>query len=367
MNVALVHDYLVQYGGAERVVEALHEVWPQAPVYTSLYDAEAMPPLFRELDVRTSFLQGVPGLARRSKLGLAAYPAAFRSLDLSAYDVVVSSSSGWAHAARTAPDAVHVVYCHTPARWLYRTHSYVAAERIPAAPLLPLLRRWDRGAARRPTHYLANSETTRARIAHQYGRDAVVVHPPVDTSRFAVGEAGDYYLCASRLTAYKRVDLAIEACEELGVPLVVAGDGSARRALERRASGDVEFLGRVGDGELARLLARCRALIVPAEEDFCITAVEAMASGRPVVGYARGGLLETVALDRTGVLFGTQTPASLVGALIHLESLDLDPHAIRAHALRFDLRLFQRRMRELVEGAASGLLVTDCYLAEPAA
>jgi glycosyltransferase involved in cell wall biosynthesis len=352
MRVAIVHDYLVQHGGAERVVEALHGMWPQAPVYTSVFAPDLMPPSFREMEVRTSFMQRLPVVRRRTKLGLPLYPLGFGSLDLSGFDVIVSSSSGWAHGVRVDPNATHVVYCHNPARWLYRPRSYVLAERLPAAPLLPTLRRWDRRAARRPHVYVANSHTTRDRILAEYGRHATVVHPPVDTARFSVGEPEEFFLCASRLTAYKRLDVAIDACVELDVPLVVAGDGPARRALERRARGRVEFLGRVSDRALASLLARCRALIVPGEEDFCITAVEAMASGRPVVGFARGGLLETVLPDRTGVLFASQVRDSLVGALVRLEQLELEPAAIRRHALRYDVRRFQETMRALVEEAA---------------
>jgi glycosyltransferase involved in cell wall biosynthesis len=350
VKVAIAHDYLVQYGGAERVVEVLHDLWPDAPVFTSIYDADAMPDVFRSMDVRTSFLQHVPGLARRSKAGLPAYPKAFASLDLRGFDVVVSSSSGWAHGVRTSLDALHVVYCHNPARWLYRTDSYLAGERAVAAPFLPALRRWDRKAARRANRYIANSETTRRRIFAAYGLPSVVVHPPVDTSRFEIGEPLDYYLCASRLTDYKRIDLAVEACHDLGVPLLVAGDGPARSRLERAAAGrDVEFVGRVSDRELASLLSRCRALIVPAEEDFCITAVEAMAAGRPVVGYARGGLVETVVSDRTGVLFASQTLESVTGAMLRLARLDLEPASIRRHALRFDASRFKDELVRIVE------------------
>ena len=350
MKVAITHDYLVQYGGAERVVEAFHDLWPDAPVFTSMYDANAMPDGFRSIDVRTSFLQKVPGLAGRSKLGLPAYPKAFASFDLNGYDVVVSSSSGWAHGVRTDLDALHIVYCHNPARWLYRPESYLAGERAVAAPLSPALKRWDRRAARRANRYVANSETTRQRILAAYGRPSTVLHPPVDTGRFELGEPEDFYLCASRLTAYKRIDLAIEACRDLGVPLLVAGDGPARSRLERSAAGhDVNFLGRVPDRELASLLARCRALIVPAEEDFCITAVEAMASGRPVVGYARGGLAETVVPDRTGVLFAAQTLESVTGAIRRLDRLDLEPAAIRRHALQFGLGRFKNEFLRIVE------------------
>ena len=349
MKVAIAHDYLVQYGGAERVVEVLHDLWPDAPIFTSIYDADAMPEAFRSMDVRTSFLRKAPGLARHSKLGLPAYPKAFASLELRGYDVVVSSSSGWAHGVRTDLDALHIVYCHNPARWLYRPESYLARERAVAAPLLPALRRWDRRAARHANRYIANSETTRQRILAAYGRASTVLHPPVDTDRFEVAEPGDFYLCASRLTDYKRIDLAIEACHHLGVPLLVAGDGPARPRLERSATGrDVAFLGRVSDSELASLLARCRALIVPAEEDFCITAVEAMAAGRPVVGYARGGLVETVRPDRTGVLFASQTPESVTAAMLRLERLDLEPAAIRRHALQFDTSRFKDVLVQIV-------------------
>ncbi|HXY80914.1 MAG TPA: glycosyltransferase [Gaiellaceae bacterium] len=350
MKVAIAHDYLVQYGGAERVVEVIHDLWPDAPLFTSIYDADAMPDAFRSMDVRTSFLQNVPGLARHSKLGLPAYPRAFASLELHGYDVVVSSSSGWAHGVRTDLDALHIVYCHNPARWLYRSDSYLAGERALAAPLLPALKRWDRRAASRANRYIANSETTRRRILAAYGCPSTVLHPPVDTRRFELGEPDDFFLCASRLTAYKRIDLAIEACHELGVPLRVAGDGPARSRLERSAAGrDVDFLGRVSDRELASLLGRCRALIVPAEEDFCITAVEAMAAGRPVVGYARGGLVETVLPDRTGVLFASQTLEGVTGAIRRLERLELEPAAIRRHALRFDTSRFRDELARIVE------------------
>jgi glycosyltransferase involved in cell wall biosynthesis len=352
VRLAIVHDYLVQYGGAERVVEALHELWPDAPVFTSLYERDRMPSSFAAMDVRMSFLQRLPAARRSFKAALPFYPAAMRSLDVSGYDVVVSSSSGWAHGVRPAAGARHIVYCHTPARWLYRTDSYVAAERWAAAPLLPLLRRWDQESAARPTDYLANSQAVRERIARVYGRPARVVYPPVETRRFFLAEPDDYYLCVSRLNPYKRIDLAVRACEALGRRLLVVGDGPARHDLRRLAGARTAFLGRVPDDNVAALLARCRALIVPAEEDFCITAVEAMASGRPVVGYARGGLLETVVPERTGVLFPESTPESLARGLVRLERLAWDAAAIRRHALRFDVRRFGAELREVVEARA---------------
>lgn len=355
-RIAIVHDYLVQFGGAERVVEALHDLWPSAPIFTSLYEPEAMPESFAAMDVRTSFMQRLPGLSRRQKLGLPLYPAAMRSLDLSGYELVVSSSSGWAHGVEADPEAVHLVYCHTPARWLYRGDSYPSVQRFAAAPLLPALRRWDRRSAARPTRYLANSAAVRDRILRRYGRPARVVHPPVETGRFAIGTPEDFYLCAARLTSYKRIDLAVETAQRLGVRLVVAGDGPAARSLRRQAGARTEFLGRVGDAELAELLSRCRALIVPGEEDFCITAVEAMAAGRPVVAFARGGLLETVIPDRTGVLFGIQTPDFLAAAIARLERVDPHPETVRAHALRFDVSRFHAEMQEIAAEALGGEL-----------
>jgi glycosyltransferase involved in cell wall biosynthesis len=277
-----------------------------------------------------------------------------RSLDLSGFELVVSSSSGWAHGAVADADASHFVYCHTPARWLYRGDSYPRAQRIAAAPVLPALRRWDRRSADRPTRYLANSAAVRDRILREYGRPARVVHPPVETSRFAIGTPEDFYLCAARLTSYKRIDLAIETARRLGLRLVIAGDGPAARTLRRQAGPTTEFVGRVNDAELAELLARCRALIVPGEEDFCIAAVEAMAAGRPVVGYARGGLLETVVPDRNGVLFGIQTPDFLAAAIARLERVDPHPETVRAHALRFDVSRFHAKMQEIAAEALGG-------------
>lgn len=350
-RIALVHDYLVQYGGAERVVESLHEIFPDAPVFTTMYEPDVMPDSFRDMDVRTSYLQDMPVLRRKFKLGLPLYPSAIKSLDLSGYDLVLSSSSGWAHAVDVDPGAAHVVYCHTPARWLYRTESYLSSEQMLAKPLLPALRRWDRRGARRPTEYIANSRTVQDRIFRHYGRAAQVVHPPVETSRFKVLAPEDFYLCASRLLPYKRIDLAIEACKLLGARLVIAGDGPARPELERLAAGTAEFVGRVSDEDLAELMGKCRALIVPAEEDFCITAVEAMAAGRPVVGFARGGLLETVDLYRTGSFFATQAPEAVAASIAHLERLELVPEAIRAHALTFDVTRFQAEMNDVVDVA----------------
>ncbi len=354
-RIAIVHDYLVQYGGAERVVETFHRLWPDAPVFTSMYEPDALPPVFREMDVRTTFMQSLPVVRRRWKLGLPLYPRAMQSLDLAGYDIVVSSSSGWAHGALAAPGAAHLVYCHSPARWLYRPDSYGRKEILAAAPVLPALRAWDRRAAARPTRYIANSAAVRERIFARYGRAARIVHPPVDTGRFAPAAAEDFYLCAARLEPYKRVDLAVEACKRVGERLLVVGDGSAGASLRRHAGPRTEFLGRVRDEELAELMSRCKGFIVPAEEDFCIAAVEAMAAGRPVIGFGFGGVAETVLPDRTGVLFTEQTPQALAAALARADRLDLDAARIRARALQFDTSVFETKMQVLVDEASAPL------------
>lgn len=354
-RVAIVHDQLVDFGEAERVVEALHSLWPSAPVFTSLFDPDAMPASFGAMDVRTTFMQRLPGLRRR-QLGLPLYPAAMRSLDLSGFDLVLSSSSGWAHGVLADDDATHLVYCHTPARWLYRSKSYPRSHRLLASPLRPALRRWDQRSAARPTRYVANSAAVRDRILRHYGRPARVVYPPLETRRFSIGTPEDFYLCVARLTPSERIDLAVETTRRLGLRLLVAGDGPAVPTLRRLAGPMTEFLGQVGESELAELLSRCRALIVPGEEDFCITAVEAMASGRPVVAYARGAAAETVLPDRTGVLFATQTPDFLAAALARLERVAPTPEAVRSHSLQFDVSRFHAEMRAIAAEALGSTL-----------
>ncbi|MBI4493976.1 MAG: glycosyltransferase [Chloroflexi bacterium] len=358
MKLALVHDYLNQYGGAERVLEELHALWPGAPIYTSIYDPAAMPPAYRQLDIRPSFMQRLPGVMRHHQPYLLLYPFAFEALDLSGYDVVLSNSSAFCKGVVTPPSTLHLCYCLTPMRWVWSYHEYVRRERLGglARAVLPVaidyLRLWDVASANRVDHFAAISHAVAARIRKHYRREAAVIYPPVNTAAFHLApEPGDFFLVVSRLIPYKRIDLAVEACTRLGLPLKVVGAGRDRSALERRAGPTVQFLGKVSEAELADLYARCKALIFPGEEDFGIVPLEAQAAGRPVVAFASGGALETVVDGRTGLHFHQPTPEALAQAIRRLDDLVFDPRAIRAHAERFDVQVFRGALAGFVERA----------------
>ncbi|HYP19173.1 MAG TPA: glycosyltransferase [Chloroflexia bacterium] len=357
MKIALVHDYLNQYGGAERVLDAIHGVYPSAPVYVSIYAPELMPAHYRGWDVRTSFMQRLPGVARRHQLYLPLYPFAVESHDLSGYDVVLSSSSAFAKGAITDIDTLHICYCHNPMRFAWNYHDYIKGERVgrKVQAFLPLVlnyvRLWDEVSARRVDAYVANSRMVARRIQKRYQRTATVINPPVDTGLYRPDPdaQGDYFLIVSRLIPYKRVDLAIEAFNRLGLPLVVVGSGRQEVELRGMAKGNVRFLGKMQDSDLKRLYAGCRAFIFPGMEDFGITPLEAQASGRPVIAYGAGGALETVVPGVTGEFFKEQTAASLAGVVLSFNANDYDPAAIRRHAETFDTRVFQRRIAEFVQ------------------
>lgn len=375
MRVAIVHDYLAQAGGAERVVEAMHGIWPEAPIYTSVYDPEATLPAFKGMDVRTSFLQRWARRSRVHKLALPFYPAAFEGFDLSGYDLVVSSTSGFAKGVITGPETCHVCYCHTPARFAWRYHEYVAqgGYNKTVRRLLPLLvhrlRDWDYASAQRVDHFVVNSFNTARRVRKFYRRDADVVYAPVEADRFRIESrpSADYFLVVSRLVGYKRVDLAVEAMTRLGLPLKVVGSGPDLARLRALAGPTVEFLGRLPDREVADRLAHCRAFLFPGEEDFGIAPLEAMASGRPVIAFAAGGALETVIAGETGVFFEEPTPESLMGAVRDLDKMSVRPSRIRAHAERFDVRAFQRRLRALVEAKVAEHRAAYADIAPPPA
>ena len=359
MKLAIVHDYLNQMGGAERVLLVLHELFPQAPIYTSIYAPQLVHPAFQRMDVRTTFMQRLPAAHNHHQAYLPVYPFAFESLDLRAYDVVLSMSSGWAKNVLTRPETCHVCYCLTPMRFGWSFEEYVAGERLAGwqrrllAPLLTGLRVWDVAGANRVDHFAAISAAVARRIRKFYRRDAEVIFPPVDTSAYAYcgGDAADegYFLVVSRLIPYKRVDLAIEACNRLGAPLKIVGEGRDRPRLEQLAGRTVEFLGEVDDATKRRYLHGCRAFIFPGEEDFGIAPLEATAAGRPVVAYAAGGALDTIVDGRTGVLFDRQHPASLACALQRVESIRWDRRAIAAHAATFSVPTFKSRLQQFVE------------------
>jgi glycosyltransferase involved in cell wall biosynthesis len=352
MSVAIAHDYLNQRGGAERVVVELARIFPGAPVYTSLYRADSTFPEFARLDVRTSPIDRLP-VDTRFRTLLPLYPAAFRALSPLHEDIVVSSSSGWAHGIRTDPDSIHVVYCHTPARWLYETEAYLPGgpKRALTAPLRGALRRWDRNAAHRADLYLANSEHVSRRIRAAYGIEARVLHPPVRTDGLRPTTRGDRLLVISRLLPYKRVDLIVDAASEAGLGLDVVGTGPSLDELRARAGSSVTFHGRVEEDSLRELLLGCRALCFPGSEDFGIVPVEANAAGKPVIGFAEGGVLETQVEGRTATFFGEPTPAAALDAIRRADALETSPEQIARNAERFSPAVFKSGMLAAVEEA----------------
>jgi len=351
MKVAIVHDFLMQMGGAEKVVEIFHEMFPDAPVYTSAYDAKAMPDAYRSWDIRTSFMQKMIFKKYSHRAALLLYPTAFESFDLSSYDLILSSSSAFAKGVITSPEAVHVCYTHAPMRYVWSTRSYVQKERMAGpmrtllGPALHYLRNWDSIASTRVDRYIANSSAVAKRINKFYRREADVIHPPVDTSRFQISEeVDDYCILVSRFVPYKRIDLAVEAFTRMNRPLKVVGNGRQMKDLKKIAGPTVEFLGHVGNAELNVLMARAKAYIMPGEEDFGIAPVEANACGRPVVAFAAGGALDVQVDGVTGVLFKEQTVEALCEAVEKLDTIEWNPQRIRENAMRFDTQKFKEKI-----------------------
>jgi len=354
-RVALVHDYLNQYGGAERVLEALHELFPDAPVYTSIYDPATMPVHYRDWNIRTSWMQKLPGWRRHFRKYFLLYPSAFESFDLSAYDLIISSSSAYAKGIIPPPGALHVCYCHTPMRFGWRTGSYLERESIGGsasqalALLLTYLRTWDVVSAQRVDAFIANSREVAGRIQRYYRRAAEVIPPPVDLSPYVPAEPEDFYLTGGRFVPYKRIDLVVEAFTRLKLPLVVFGSGRDQPKLEALAGPNVRFVGRVGDAELRDLYRRCRGYITAGDEDAGIQPVEAMAAGRPVIAYAAGGVRETVIEGVTGCFFHEQSAAALAVAVAHSRTIRFDPPAIRRHAEQFSRERFKERVVAFID------------------
>ncbi len=357
MKVALVHDYLNQMGGAERVVIAFHQMFPDAPIYTSIYDPQRVDPVFQEIDIRTSFMQKFPLVTRHHQPYLPFYPFAMESLDLRDYDLVLSSSSAFGKGVITRPETMHICYCHTPMRWCWNYREYVEREQLGgmARRVLPFLitglRTWDQVSAMRVDHFIANSPVVAARIQKYYRRDAVVIPPPVEVSRFSFDPAiqgEDYFLIISRLIPYKRIDLAIEACNRLHLPLVIIGAGRDMERLKRMAGPTIRFLGRLSDEEVVHYYVHCRAFLFPGEEDFGLTPLEAQACGRPVIAYGSGGSLASVVEGITGEFFYEQTVDSLAAVLASFEERRYEPQTIRNHALEFDISRFHRRILQFI-------------------
>lgn len=363
MRVALIHDYLTQMGGAERVLDAFHDLYPDAPVFTSIVDRDVLPEAWRTWEIHESPLRFAPGAVRWHRAVPPLYPFLFRGFSrrLRDFDVVLSDSSAWSHQAGSASGAVHICYCHSPARFLYGDEEYLRPAHVPglARPLMSgvfrVLRGVDRRAARRVEQYIANSSNVAQRIRAAYGREAIVIYPPVDIERIGAiardiaDEPEDFYLVVSRLVPHKRVDLAVAACSRLGIPLKVVGEGRSMARLTQEAGGSAEFLGRRTDDEVGRLLARSRGLILPAMEDFGITAVEAQAAGRPVIALDAGGARESVIEGETGIRFPEATVEALTKAIQAAQSMRWNRDLIRANAARFGVGRFRDEIATVVD------------------
>ena len=362
-RVALVHDWLNQMGGAENVLEELVALAPGAPIYTSIYAPQRMPAHYRSWDIRTSFMQQLPGVATHHQRYLPLYPLAFSRFRVSDVDLVLSNKSGFCHgiglgAGLDAARPLHVCYCLTPTRFLWLYEQYRQREQIGGAlnaalqPMLALLRRWDYAAAQRVDHFIAISRTVQERIQRIYQRESVVIHPPVDTSYFTPDPAvkqraksGDYYLIVSRLIPYKRIDLAVEAFRQLpNEKLVIVGEGRDLASLRASAGSNITFLGHQERSAMRELVRGCKAFLFPGLEDFGIAPVEAMAAGRPVVAFGGGGALDTVVPGVTGEHFGEQSSESLAEVLAHFDASQFDPAACQAQAARFSSDNFRTKL-----------------------
>lgn len=357
LKVAIVHDWLVSYAGADRVVDCMHHVFPDAPIYTLVYDKEKMPTWFRDYDIRTTWIQKLPFATKLYKKLLPLMPGAFEALDLSEYDLVLSSSSSCSKGVITRPDAVHICYCHTPIRYVWDFYYTYRANANPLVrAVMPSqmhkLRQWDKCAADRVDYFIANSRYIAQRIKKYYRRDSDVIYPCVHINQRPFVEKEDFYLVVGRFTWYKRIDLAVAACTKLGRRLVVIGTGDEESRLKAMAGPTVEFKGGgLSDEEVRGYYLRAKAFLFPGEEDFGITPVEAQSAGTPVLAFGRGGACETVEDGRTGLLFHAQTVESLAECIekFEAEGVACSKEEIRAHSLSFSEARFEEELRAYCE------------------
>lgn len=353
MKVAIVHDYLNQMGGAEKVLEVLCELFPEAPVYTLLADKSKISETLRNVDIRESFISRLPFVKKHYKKYLALFPIAIEQFDFSEYDLVLSSSSAFAKGIITKPGTKHICYCYTPMRYSWDLYHRYLKEDGPGglyAKVLPFLlhyiRMWDKVSVDRVDDYIAISKNVQRRIEKYYRRESVVIYPHVNLGNFFINPQGpdDYFLVVSRLLPYKRVDIVIEAFNELKLPLVVIGDGYDRKRLEKMAGSTIQFLGYQSDEIIANYYSKCEAFLFAGEEDFGITPVEAQASGRPVIAYGAGGALETVIDGQTGLFFKDQTKEAIIDSINRFNSMHFDAESIRNQALKFDREVLKKNL-----------------------
>lgn len=354
-KIALVHDYLNQFGGAERVVSVLHRIFPEAPLYTSIYDRQKMPREFEKIEIKVSFMQYLPFVMQKFRAYFWLYPKAFESFDLSDYGLILSSSSAYAKGIKKRKDAVHVCYCHNPMRFAWSFDDYVKREKIDPVVRF-VLSRFMAGLKNRDIknnlgvdYFIANSKTVAQRIKKYYGRDSVVINPPIECDKFSIDKReGDFFLLVSRLSYYKRIDIAVAAFSKLGLPLKIVGIGPAEKELRKHAGQNIDFLGKVDDNTLRDLYSTCRALVFTEEADFGMVPLEAAASGRPTLAFRAGGAEETIIEGETGIFFDRQEPESLIEAVKKFEARSFDKEKIRRHAEKFDRLAFCDKLMDFL-------------------
>lgn len=359
MRIALIHDHLAQDGGAEKVLKAISDIYPDAPIYTLLCEKKQVDKYFKDKKIETSVIQKLPGGVKHYQWYMPFMPMAVEFFDLRGFDVVISDASAFAKGVITSPDTLHICYCHTPTRYIWDyTHQYINElnynkyfKKI-ISLVLNYIRMWDRLAADRVDVFIANSKTVQKRIKKYYKKDSVVIYPPVDLDKFEISnQIGDYFLIGGRLAPYKRVDMVIEAFKKLDLKLKVFGSGVDLERLKKIAGKNtkIEFLGRITEEEKADLYKNAQAFINPQEEDFGITVIESLSSGRPVIAYAKGGATETIIEGKTGIFFNKQTPESLVEAVKKFQATEFDPAEVRNSAIAFSLENFKSNIRKFVE------------------
>lgn len=363
MRIALVHDYLVQYGGAERVLECLSEVFPYAPIYTIVYNESAMHGVFKDKKIYTSYLQKIPFAKRWHRIFPFLMPLAIEQFDFSAYDIVISDSSSYAKGIITNPNTLHICYMHTPMRYAwddcqkYTKDFYfpkIIKKIVPIA--MNYIRLWDKISADRVDIFIANSNFVSKRIKKYYRKDSIVINPPVDVEKFYLEsnikkDNEKYYLMVGRLIAYKRHDIAIKAFNKLNLPLKIIGRGPELKRLQKIANSNIEFLGRVEDDGLKKYYNLCEAVIFPQEEDFGIVAIEALSFGKPLIAYRGGDIPEHMEEDKMGIFFDNQDEDDIVKAVEKFKKISFDAEYIRSKVLKFDRKIFKKKIKDFVDDA----------------
>lgn len=357
MNIAIVHDWLTNMGGAENLIINFHELYPDAPIYTSIYNPDKLDSRLKNIDIRTSFIQKKKKKIKDHKKYFPLMPMAFESMDLNEFDVILSSSTCCAKGVIPKPGALHICYCNTPMRYAWeKREEYVKdagkLKRKLVSILTHYMRMWDVTSSSRVDYFIANSTAVQQRIKEYYRRDSVVINPAVRCSLFNISDVDkDYYFIVSRLVSYKRFDLAVQACKELGRNLIVIGEGPEKEKLMKIAgdSPNIQFLGRLEDKDVIKYMAECKALLFPGEEDFGITPVEAMACGRPVIAYGKGGVLDSVIDGKTGVLFPNQNIEAVKNAILKFENMRFNKKLIRDHAMKFDEAEFKKKIKKFID------------------